>query len=111
MQPNGPGRFPPQQSMTGPMRGPGPQGMMPPQPQMGRPGPPGGPQQGPRPGQGYKSAQSQRAPEPSGPTITPNTLASAGPAEQKQMLGEALYPRIHESVPALAGVSGLLVFS
>lgn len=105
MQPNGPGRYPgpPQQSMTGPMRG-GAQGPFPPQ-QLGRPGPA---QSGPRPGAGYKGNQSARAPEQpaaaSGPTITAAALASAGPAEQKQMLGEALYPRITESVPQLAGV-------
>ena len=40
---------------------------------------------------------------PNGPSITAAALASAGPAEQKQMLGEALYPRIHETVPSLAG--------
>lgn len=89
------------------MRGPGPNGAAPP---AGR----GGPAQ--RGGQSYKQAaggrnapqtQAPAAAAPAGPTITAEALASAGPAEQKQMLGEALYPRIHESVPHLAGVSVL----
>jgi len=107
MPQNVPSRFPPQ-PMGGSVRGGPQQGF--PQQQVGRGG--GPPAQGPRGGQGnYKlnsnirNAPEPQQPSPAGPVITAAALASAGPAEQKQMLGEALYPRIHETVPALAGVS------
>ncbi|KAJ8292971.1 Polyadenylate-binding protein, cytoplasmic and nuclear [Rhodotorula toruloides] len=42
--------------------------------------------------------------------LTAAMLANAAPQEQKQMLGEALYPRIHASQPELAGkVTGMLL--
>jgi polyadenylate-binding protein len=37
-------------------------------------------------------------------------LSSAPPGQQKQMLGEALYPKIHEMQPELAGkITGMLL--
>lgn len=85
----------------------GPQGAMPQMqgrqnaPSQGGPrGPPNAGRQGQRSG---PNARSNDAPAQNGPTITAAALASAGPAEQKQMLGEALYPRIHETVPEMAG--------
>jgi len=112
----GPGaRYPPQ-PMAGSMRGP-PQQIPSIPPQQGARGPmaAGGP--GPRGPQGsYKLNNSARnAPEPqsstpAGPVITAAALAAAGPAQQKQMLGEALYPRIHESNASLAGkITGMLL--
>jgi len=107
-----PGRGPP-----GPMRG-YPNGGPPMQPQMqgrGNMPPPGAPPRGPPTNAGPRQGRgpNQRAPEPAqqnGPTITAAALASAGPAEQKQMLGEALYPRIHETVPEMAGkITGMLL--
>ncbi|GAA6005181.1 uncharacterized protein JCM10292_005599, partial [Rhodotorula paludigena] len=42
--------------------------------------------------------------------LTAAMLANAAPQEQKQMLGEALYPRIHATQPELAGkVTGMLL--
>ena len=39
-----------------------------------------------------------------------NQLNAAPPAQQKQMLGEALYPKIHEMQPELAGkITGMLL--
>jgi polyadenylate-binding protein len=38
------------------------------------------------------------------------TLSQAPSAQQKQMLGEALYPKIHEQQPELAGkITGMLL--
>jgi polyadenylate-binding protein len=93
----GPGGMPP---MVAPMRGgagmaqggrggprPGPQGMA------IRGGPPGGPM-GP----------------PPGPMLDQATLLAAPPQQQKQMLGEALYPKIYETQPELAGkITGMLL--
>jgi len=100
----------------GPMRGYGNGPAAPPQAMPGRPGPQGPPrgpmtQQGPNPrGPGARPPRAAEQPSAAGPTITAAALASAGPAEQKQMLGEALYPRIHESVPELAGkITGMLL--
>lgn len=86
----------------------GMRGGMPPQNSMGRSVPPQQQQQ--RQGKPAPQRDNTQASAPAGPTITAAALASAGPAEQKQMLGEALYPRIHESVPALAGkITGMLL--
>ena len=39
-----------------------------------------------------------------------SALSSAPPGQQKQMLGEALYPKIHEMQPELAGkITGMLL--
>jgi polyadenylate-binding protein len=42
--------------------------------------------------------------------LNPAMLAQQGPAEQKQILGEALYPKVHEQEPKLAGkITGMLL--
>ncbi|GAA5944280.1 polyadenylate-binding protein [Sporobolomyces koalae] len=57
--------------------------------------------------QGYK-ARAEEAKPSSG--LTAAMLANAAPQEQKQMLGEALYPKIHETQPDLAGkITGMLL--
>jgi polyadenylate-binding protein len=39
-----------------------------------------------------------------------SVLSAAPPGQQKQMLGEALYPKIHEMQPELAGkITGMLL--
>ncbi|CAK9779623.1 polyadenylate binding protein [Cutaneotrichosporon oleaginosum] len=44
------------------------------------------------------------------PRLNAQALARASPTEQKQMLGEAIYPLIHESQPELAGkITGMLL--
>ncbi|KAK1927759.1 polyadenylate-binding protein [Papiliotrema laurentii] len=57
--------------------------------------------------------QTQGAPEAAqagAPRLNAQSLARAPPAEQKQMLGETLYPLIHESQPDLAGkITGMLL--
>lgn len=77
-------------------------------PQMGRNGqfPPRGGMQGGRPMSGFPQ---QRGPAPSA-GVDMNALNAAPPAQQKQMLGEALYPKIHEQQPELAGkITGMLL--
>ncbi|KAF2874558.1 hypothetical protein BDV95DRAFT_604726 [Massariosphaeria phaeospora] len=71
----------------------------------GRPGPgqpqiPGGPQGGPG-----------RIPgAPAAANVDVGQLSTAPPGQQKQMLGEALYPKIHEMQPELAGkITGMLL--
>ena len=42
--------------------------------------------------------------------LNPSVLAQQGPQEQKQILGEALYPKVHDQEPKLAGkVTGMLL--
>lgn len=87
-----------------------PMGGRPPVPPNQRPVPPtGGPRgnarphlpSGPLPGQ-------EGATIP--PTLTSQALLAAPPPQQKQMLGEALYPKIHEMNPSLAGkITGMLL--
>lgn len=75
----------------------------------GRAGPPVG--AGPRPN-GYRGPQQQRdAPQQGGqPSLTAAALANAAPAEQKQILGETIYPKIHAAQPELAGkITGMLL--
>jgi polyadenylate-binding protein len=67
-----------------------------PQGRPGQPPMPGFPQGG-RPGAG-------------GPGVDMSVLSAAPPGQQKQMLGEALYPKIHEMQPELAGkITGMLL--
>ncbi|KAF2830639.1 polyadenylate binding protein [Ophiobolus disseminans] len=67
-----------------------------PQGRPGQPPIPGFPQGG-RPGAG-------------GPGVDMSVLGAAPPGQQKQMLGEALYPKIHEMQPELAGkITGMLL--
>ncbi|GAA5823231.1 hypothetical protein JCM11251_007532 [Rhodosporidiobolus azoricus] len=84
-------------------------------PPRGAPGAPVPPNGVPRPGQqgqqaprqGYKANATEQKPA-SG--LTAAILANAAPQEQKQMLGEALYPKIHVTQPELAGkITGMLL--
>jgi len=88
------------------MMGPGapqPQG----QPQRGQNFPPRGGMPGPRGSQQGGFPQQRAAPQAG---IDMNALSAAPPAQQKQMLGEALYPKIHEQQPELAGkITGMLL--
>lgn len=75
-----------------------------------RAGPPAG--AGPRPG-GYRGPQQQKADaaqQGGQPSLTAAALANASPGEQKQILGETIYPKIHASQPELAGkITGMLL--
>lgn len=72
---------------------------------------------GGRPGQmqGYPQQRGGMAPmggasQQGAPGVDMNQLSSAPPQQQKQMLGEALYPKIHEQQPELAGkITGMLL--
>jgi polyadenylate-binding protein len=71
--------------------------------QGGRGGPMGG-----RPDEQRGRAQN-RGPS-AGPGLDANALNAAPPQQQKQMLGEALYPKIHAQQPELAGkITGMLL--
>ncbi|CAO1614158.1 unnamed protein product [Sympodiomycopsis kandeliae] len=106
-----------------------PAGYRPPRPPRGAPGVP--PQAGarppvngaPRPGQpgpipgrgvpagarGAGARQQQNFPQAQ-PGLTAAALANASPEEQKQMLGEAIYPKIAASHPDLAGkLTGMIL--
>jgi polyadenylate-binding protein len=78
----------------------------------GRAGPPAG--AGPRPGQ-YRGPQqkgdgAQQQQQNAQPSLTAAALANASPAEQKQILGETIYPKIHATQPELAGkITGMLL--
>ena len=88
---------------------------------MGRGGFQGGPQRGGMMGgrgPGGPDEQRGRAPNRGpgqqmsggGPGIDMQQLNAAPPAQQKQMLGEALYPKIHQQQPDLAGkITGMLL--
>lgn len=62
-------------------------------------------------GRGQNAAQGAPVPaEAVAGGLTPQTLAAAPPPQQKQMLGEALYPKIQAQQPELAGkVTGMLL--
>ncbi|KAJ0422498.1 hypothetical protein BJY00DRAFT_280264 [Aspergillus carlsbadensis] len=87
--------------MGGPIRGPG----------YGQ-GRGGAPIQGQiRPGQGGRGQNvGQPGPTEGATGITAQALTSAPPQQQKQMLGEALYPKIQAQQPELAGkITGMLL--
>jgi polyadenylate-binding protein len=68
------------------------------------------PQGLPRGGQIPARPQADAAQASQQPRLNAQALARAQPAEQKQMLGEALYPLINESNPELAGkITGMLL--
>lgn len=77
---------------------------MPVQPGMGRPGQSGR-------GQGPPGQPAGQRDEPVGPSgITLPMLNAAPPAQQKQLLGEVIYPKIHAQQPELAGkITGMLL--
>jgi polyadenylate-binding protein len=70
----------------------------------------GGAPQG-RPGQAPMPGFPQGGrPGPGGAGVDMSVLGNAAPGQQKQMLGEALYPKIHEMQPELAGkITGMLL--
>lgn len=84
-------------------------------------GPRGGPGFGqgrggmpPRPGPGGRGqnvpAGAPAAPEGTPGSLTLQALTAAPPQQQKQMLGEALYPKIQAQQPELAGkITGMLL--
>ncbi|KAF2276665.1 polyadenylate binding protein [Westerdykella ornata] len=93
-----PGMQPPMPAAVPGIRG----GHVPGQP--GRGGPAGG-----RPGQAPVPGFPQ-GPRPGPAGIDIAALNAAPPGQQKQMLGEALYPKIHEMQPELAGkITGMLL--
>ena len=127
MMPAQPGRTgrggPPMQGRGGrggPLPARGPQGRGP-GPMPGRAGPPNS---GIKFNQQARNAQgpgmappTQQAPQPAAPQpapaneqLTPAALASASPEMQKNMIGERLYPLIHQTQPELAGkITGMLL--
>lgn len=112
-RPNRPPRGAPGQQGGGAPGGVLPGGGRPPVPNgAGRPGQVPG-QLGARPQQGGAGARGpNRAPqEPQAqPALTAAALAAAGPEEQKQMLGEAIYPKIANTQPELAGkLTGMIL--
>merc|ERR1712146_778236 len=59
--------------------------------------------------QGAQSQQTGGLSMPQEP-LTLSTLANASPAQQKNLIGERLYPLIHASQPELAGkITGMLL--
>jgi polyadenylate-binding protein len=61
-------------------------------------------------GRGGQQMGPGQPPLPGNPGVDLAALSSAGPTQQKQMLGEALYPKIHDTQPELAGkITGMLL--
>ena len=61
------------------------------------------------PGSAQQQSSPQPMPAPEG-ALTASALASASPELQKNMIGERLYPLIHQSQPELAGkITGMLL--
>jgi polyadenylate-binding protein len=73
------------------------------------------PMQQPAPPQQQSGASMPAHPQPAVHTpgqepLTASMLAEAAPAEQKQMLGERLFPVIHQMYPDMAGkITGMLL--
>lgn len=92
-----------------------PQGYRPPRPPRGGPAPGGAATNGPNAGMpgrmpGRPGAPPAGAPAGAPDTLNAATLANASPEEQKQMLGEAIYPKIAASQPQLAGkLTGMIL--
>ncbi len=107
-----PGARPLPNGAGGPGRQPGQQG---PVPAQGLPRP-GGPGARPAPRSGAAGAASGAAPAAGADGaaaavgLSPAALANASPEEQKQMLGEAIYPKIEASQGPLAGkLTGMIL--
>merc|ERR1712176_1171295 len=74
------------------------------------PPPPQAMQQQPPPPPPSQQAPHDAMPPNEGGTLTASALASASPEMQKNMIGERLYPLIHQSQPDLAGkITGMLL--
>ncbi|KAL4402354.1 Protein phosphatase PP2A regulatory subunit B [Malassezia pachydermatis] len=102
--PNGP--YPPGQFPAGGMF---PQGYRPPRPPRGA-APAGGNVNNAQGGQRGQNALAQQAVPAQPEQLTAAALANASPEEQKQMLGEAIYPKIAASQPQLAGkLTGMIL--
>jgi len=87
----------------------GPNAMMPGGP--GAPGGPGGPGAN-NAGRGVRRAGGAAPPGPTSATnkLNPATLANADPTQQKQMIGEKIFPLIQAVEPRLAGkITGMLL--
>ncbi|KAF2116338.1 hypothetical protein BDV96DRAFT_491518 [Lophiotrema nucula] len=100
MQPQMPGAVP---SLRG-----GGQGGFPQQGGRGQPLPGRGP--GPQGAAGFPQGGRPGGPGPAASALDVSALTSAPQGQQKQILGEALYPKIHEMQPELAGkITGMLL--
>ena len=103
--------MPPQQMMMQGQPGMGGRGGFPGQQQRG--GMMGGAPQmrgGPEEQRGRQATRGQGMGGSGSPGIDLQQLNSAPQAQQKQMLGEALYPKIHAQQPELAGkITGMLL--
>lgn len=91
--------------MRGGYAGPPPQGGS-----AGRGGRPGPGQAAGMPGAGPRAGAGPSGPGAGSGELSMQQLNSVGQQQQKQMLGEALYPRVHAQNPELAGkITGMLL--